>query len=114
MLSDEEKEDLRRRISKLKEEEQRFDNRRPKRPKISGAFRYAHLGMEFAGILLAFLFGSRLLQQQLALGDWIVLVGVFLGFAASLTRLLQVLRDLREEEESENSDDTKNTGAGKS
>ena len=43
----------------------------------------AGVGIQFAAILLAFLFGGRWLDARLGTEPWLLIAGVFVGFALS-------------------------------
>ncbi|RME91608.1 MAG: AtpZ/AtpI family protein [Candidatus Hydrogenedentota bacterium] len=95
MLTEKEKQDLEKRIEKLEKDQEAFEKqRKPDRKKIPSAFRYAHLGLEFAGIFIFFVYGSSWLQKKLQLGSWFFLLGVIIGFAAAMVRLLQAVQEM--------------------
>jgi len=52
----------------------------------------AGIGIQFTVVLLAFLFGGRWLDQRLGTEPWLLLAGVFLGFALSTIWMMRRLQ----------------------
>lgn len=59
--------------------------------------RYAILGVEFAVIVTAFVYGGFLLDKKLGTRPVFVLVGMVLGFAGGMYRFIRVARDYQQE-----------------
>ncbi|HEX8903852.1 MAG TPA: AtpZ/AtpI family protein [Longimicrobiaceae bacterium] len=60
-------------------------SRGPQRPDVPGAAQYAGLGVVFAGGIVLFTLLGNWVDGRWGTAPWGVLLGVFGGFAASLT-----------------------------
>ncbi len=64
---------------------------RPRAGAASELYRYSGLGLTFAGTIGAFALAGYWLDRWLGSGPWILIVGVFLGFALGLYSMTQKL-----------------------
>ncbi|HEU0016530.1 MAG TPA: AtpZ/AtpI family protein [Longimicrobium sp.] len=55
--------------------------------------RLAGIGLQFGIVLVAFLFLGRWLDERLGTGPWLLMAGVFVGFALSLLWMYRRLMD---------------------
>ncbi|MCX7632428.1 MAG: AtpZ/AtpI family protein [Turneriella sp.] len=92
-MTDEEKQELERRLHALREQERLLRKNSPAKQKENGsnkisALRYSWLGFEFAATVIAFAFLGHWLDATLATKPWLLLLGFCCGFATALYRLV--------------------------
>jgi F0F1-type ATP synthase assembly protein I len=61
------------------------------RAPIPSAAEYAGVGIQFAVSILLFLFLGRWLDEKLGTSPWLLILGVFVGFGASLYSIVSRL-----------------------
>ena len=88
MLSKKEKEEFEFKIKSLKNKQETFSSEKEYSDSRKPLLQYTHLGFEFLAIFLAGIFGGRFLDAKFDTSPYLMLVGVILGFALGLYKLI--------------------------
>ena len=64
---------------------------RQERAPIPGAAEYMGVGLQFVLSILVFLYAGRWLDEKLGTSPWLLMLGVFVGFAAALYSIVRKL-----------------------
>jgi len=98
MLTSEEKQEIKNQINELKQKSDSFrENNLQKKKKHNVILQYAHLGIEFIGIFLVFLFAGKFADDKFHTSPLFILLGVVIGFTLAMFRIVQVAKKLEKE-----------------
>lgn len=109
-LTDKEREDIKNRLAALKQEHESIVKQQTEKKKkkdnsaLVSVMRYTHLGFEFVLIFMAGLFAGDFLDTYFDTSPWLLLIGILLGFAMAMGRIIAISKELEGHEKTSGQD----------